>query len=97
MPSAKKAEIPPMHSLSPEELRNPLLAVDDFFDFADLDDARELLWTWLKCTVAGNFHKELNSSERAALLSFYERTDKLIEAAWVVRQRAVLPHRDIEA
>lgn len=86
MPSQKNA--PPLHALNAAETKDPMLVIDELFDFADLDDVRQLLWTWLKVTVTGTYHKELSSSERSAILSLYEKMEKLVEAAHVLRGRA---------
>jgi hypothetical protein len=88
MPSPKITTAPVLHVLSAAEIENPMLPVHDFFDRTDLQDARELLWGWLKATVTGNFNKTLNARERALILEFYENTERLIEAAYVLRQSA---------
>jgi hypothetical protein len=79
----KKA--PVFHSLCEEEIKDPHLVFEELFDFADMDDARQLLWQWLKVTVAGTYHKELGSSEKAAIIVLYEKMAKLIEAAYVLK------------
>jgi hypothetical protein len=48
---------PAAYSLSEEEINDPYLVIDELFDFAELNDARELLWEWLKVTVTGTYHK----------------------------------------
>jgi hypothetical protein len=78
-------QAPVFHFLNPEEIDDPRLAFRELFDFADIDDARQLLWQWLKVTVAGTYHKELGSSEKAAILALYEKMAKLIEAAYLIQ------------
>ncbi len=84
-------QVPVFYSLSPEEVSNPKLVLAELFDFADMDDARQLLWQWLKVTVTGTFHKELSSSEKAAIIDFYEKLEKLIEAAYLMQTKRQKP------
>lgn len=83
MPSVKNAQ--PLYKLSEAEMADPVLVIDELFDFADLQDTRELLWSWLKTTVTGTFHKDLSASERSAIITLYEKMEKLVEAAHVIR------------
>jgi hypothetical protein len=84
MPSRKITAAPVLHVLTTEEIQDPLLAIDRFFDMTNLEDGRALLWTWLKTTVAGNYNKTLDARERALILNFYENMEKLMEAAFVL-------------
>ena len=61
-------------------------AVHAFFNYANLPQAKEYLWTWLKATVAGTYSKDLDRTERADLLYFYEQLEKLIEAAHLLHE-----------
>lgn len=70
--------------LSSKEIADPQLVIDEFFDFAHLPEVRELLWEWLKVTVTGTYHKELNTSERTTILTLYEKLSKLVEAAHIL-------------
>jgi hypothetical protein len=56
--------------------------VEELTDFATMDDARAILWQWLKCTVTGSFHQELSRSERAAVVDLYEHIDKLLQVVY---------------
>ncbi len=82
MRSPKNA--PVLHRLTTAETKDPMLVIDELFDFADLPDVRELMWTWLKVTVTGTYHKELSASERSAILTLYEKLEKLVEASHVM-------------
>lgn len=75
----------PLYKLNAAEMKDPQLVIDELFDFADLADVRELLWGWLKVTVTGTYHKELTASERSAIITLYEKMEKLIEAVHVMR------------
>ena len=77
---------PSFHALSKKEIADPYLVIDELFDFADLADARELLWDWLKTTVTGNYHKTLSATERSTILTLYEKMEKLLEAAYVLQE-----------
>lgn len=84
MPSVKNAQH--LYKLSKVELKNPELVIDELFDFADLQDVRELLWGWLKVTVTGTYHKEFSASERSAIITLYEKIEKLVEAVHVIHE-----------
>ncbi|MEO8172350.1 MAG: hypothetical protein ABI581_04675 [Sediminibacterium sp.] len=84
MPSVKNAQ--PLYKLSKAERTDPSLVIDELFDFADLQDVRELLWSWLKTTVTGTYHKDLSASERYAIITLYEKIEKLVEAAHVMHE-----------
>lgn len=71
-------------SLTEHESIDPFLAIDEIFDFAQLPDAKELLWEWLKATVTGTFHKNLSASERYAIISLYEKLNKLLDATHIL-------------
>jgi hypothetical protein len=93
MPLAKKATHAPQ-LLTQTEIADPQRVIDELFDFAHLPDIRELMWEWLKVTVAGTYHKEMNASERSALLSLYEHLTRLVEAAHVLHTTARKPKRE---
>ena len=68
--------------LTEEEIANPMKVVHEVFDYAHLPDLRNTLWDWLKTTVSGNFNKRsLHYKDRESLLAFYEKIEKLLEAA----------------
>ena len=69
--------------LTGEEIENPKLVIDDFFEFAHLPEVREFIWEWIKVTAIGNFH-ELSAIERSNLLYLYEKIGKLIEAVHII-------------
>lgn len=73
--------------LSKEEVEHPLLVIDELFDYAHLPDVRELLWLWLKTTVNGDFSDGLDQHERGSILFFYEKMERLVEAAHILHVR----------
>lgn len=92
MPLVQKSTYAPS-PLSQTEIADPQLVIDDLFDFAHLPDIRELMWEWLKVTVAGTYQKELSSSERSAILSLYEHLTRLVEAAHVIHTTELKPKK----
>ena len=72
--------------LTEEENKNPLLAIEGFFDYAHLPQIREMFWELLKTLVTGNYSK-LSPNEQADLFYFLEQLEKLIEASYLIRQK----------
>ena len=79
------------HQLTEAEIANPYLVIDELFDFTHLPDARELLWEWLKATVTCTYHKNLTATERSAILTLYEKMEKLVEAVYVLHEKNLTP------
>ena len=75
------------HALTEKEIKDPYQVIDELFDFADLPDARELLWDWLKTTVTGNYHKQLTTTERSLIITMYEKIERLIEAVYILQEK----------
>ena len=97
MPARKKQPVEPvMHSLTPEEIRNPYLVIDELFDFADIEDVRTLLWKWFSATVTGTFPKQLTRTERMVIVDMYEKMRRLSEAAYLL-QLQKKAHKGIKA
>ena len=96
MSSQKNAR--PLYKLNVAEMKNPQMVIAELFDFADLADVRELLWVWLKTTVTGTYHKELSATERSAIITLYEKIEKLIEASHVIHNtpkiKEKISHKD---
>ena len=73
-------------TLSKEEVDNPEIVLDGLFDFAHLPQIRELMREFLKTTVCGSWDI-LRPSERADILYFYEKLEKLVEASHLIYNR----------
>jgi hypothetical protein len=73
--------------LSSAQREDPILAIQDFFAYAHLPEAREQMWELLKTLVTGNFPRALQRRERSDLIHFYEQLEKLIEAAHLIYQK----------
>jgi hypothetical protein len=88
MPAQKKQPVTPvMYLLTPEEIRNPHLVIDELFDFADVEDIRTLLWKWFSATVTGTFPKQLTRTERMLIVDMYEKMRRLTEAAHLLQSQ----------
>lgn len=73
--------------LTSYEREDPISVIHDFFAYAHLPEARELLWELLKTTVTGSYCKQLSQRERANMLYFYEWLEKLLEAVHVIHRQ----------
>lgn len=72
--------------LTVEEAEDPYKVIHNLFDYGHLPQVREILWEMMKTTITGNWHQQ-KPAERASLLSFYEKLEKLIEAAHIIHQQ----------
>jgi hypothetical protein len=72
-------------NLSKEEIQNPYGVIYAFFDYANLPRIRQMLWEWLKITINENWHT-LSNEQRADALYFYEKLEKLVEAAHLIHR-----------
>lgn len=72
--------------LSSEEIQDPFLVLEGFFDFDHIDGIREKLWELLKVAVTGGYGRSLNLKEREDLLAFWEWLEKLVEVCNLLRE-----------
>jgi len=73
------------HHLSQEEISNPHLVIDRFFDHAGLESHRDYLWEWFKLTVSGTYNTRLiDKHRRYDMIIFYEHIERIIEAAHII-------------
>jgi hypothetical protein len=74
-------------NLSKEEMEDPYKVIHSLFDYGHLPQIRFMLWDLLKITITGTYHQQ-KPGERASLLHFYEKLEKLVEAVHILhRQR----------
>ncbi len=87
MKHSSKHPTPEMHprKLSKQEMKDPYLVIEDFFNYAHLPQVREKLWQWFETTVTGNFSKQLSGRERSNMVFFYKQIEKLVEAAHIIK------------
>ena len=70
--------------LTSDEIKNPLLVIDDLFHYGHLPEIRECLWDWLKATVTGGYSKGLSRREQDNMVFFYEHVERLIESVHII-------------
>ncbi|MBN8720487.1 MAG: hypothetical protein J0H85_13630 [Sediminibacterium magnilacihabitans] len=73
------------YKLSEEEIQNPYIVLSDFFCSYPHSKIKELLWVWIKSTFCKNFSTSLEMEEKAMITDLYERMEKLIDAAYIIR------------
>ncbi|TDO26561.1 hypothetical protein [Sediminibacterium goheungense] len=54
--------------------------LEELLDFAHPTAAREILWDWLKLTIAGNFATEIGPNEKTLIINLYEKLDNFLRA-----------------
>ena len=72
--------------LTPAQTENPNLALTDFFQCYHLKDVREIMWQWVTEAVSGPNNHSNDHHERNNYLFFYEKIEKLVEAAWIINR-----------
>lgn len=79
----------PIFYLTKEEVREPHLAIKDFFSFAHLPEVKDMLWLSLKTNVTGSFPQgdALTIRERYDIVLLYEHLIRLVEAAHLINER----------
>jgi hypothetical protein len=70
--------------LSKEEKESPLKVFSEYFCDYDLCDVRQHLWQFLEIALTAPEDVYSESGDRATLLAFYERTEELIEAVFII-------------
>lgn len=73
--------------LSREERKDPMLAIDSFFDCYRLHEVRETLWNWMAELLSSDRSMMLEGSERSHVICFYERIESLVEATLLMKRR----------
>jgi hypothetical protein len=71
--------------LTEEQLGNPVLILEDFFQCYHLNETRELLWQWLLAVISSDGSISSEPLERSNQIHFYENLESLIEAAFVLK------------
>ncbi|HEX6193701.1 MAG TPA: hypothetical protein VFZ42_15105 [Chitinophagaceae bacterium] len=72
--------------LTEEENKNPLLVIENFFDYSHLPQARDMLWELLKTLVTGNY-SALSQNDQLNLFYFLEQIEKLIEGSHLMLRK----------
>ncbi|OQP44249.1 hypothetical protein A4H97_33390 [Niastella yeongjuensis] len=71
--------------LSEEQLNNPILVFDDFFQGYHLNETREVLWQWLLAVISSDGSIASEPLERSNHIYFYEKLEEVLEAAFVIK------------
>jgi hypothetical protein len=71
--------------LTEEELNNPLLIFNDFFQTYHLNETREVLWQWLLAVISSDGSISNEPLERSNHIYFYEKLEEVIEAAFTFK------------
>lgn len=79
--------------LSKEQMKNPALIFDDFFDSFHLNDVREILWDWMVEVVSSPRSISNEPRQRNNHIFFYENIEILIEAAFMLRKKPTAQRR----
>jgi hypothetical protein len=89
----KQQQHTPRH-LRQEEINNPLLVIDRFFDYANIHVHRKNMWEWIKITVSGTYSTNLLSKEQRYDITYlYEHITRLIEAAHLIHLKQSKPRK----
>ncbi|MBO9203267.1 MULTISPECIES: hypothetical protein [Niastella] len=70
--------------LTEDELNNPDLALDNFFEWYHLHEVRQILWQWVTEVISSPGSISNDPHERNNHLFFYEKMEVLVEAAWIM-------------
>jgi hypothetical protein len=70
--------------LSVEERESPLKVLNEYFSDYDLGDVRHYLWLFLSISLTTNDEAFCEPGDRPTLLTFYEKTEELIEAIFIM-------------
>jgi hypothetical protein len=73
--------------LTPEEIAEPTLVIDRFFDYMHLPMHRKVLRELLEALVTGRFVR-LSGEERDDLLHQYQWLEKIVEAIHVIHNNS---------
>ncbi|HEY8895202.1 MAG TPA: hypothetical protein VIM79_10330 [Niastella sp.] len=76
--------------LSAEELQNPRLAIENFFECYHLQEVRQMLWNWMVEIVSSSRSISQEGQQRNDHIYFYEKMEALVEATFLLNQRTDL-------
>ena len=72
--------------LREEEKKEPIEVINRFFEDYRLYEWRHILWTTVQTCLTSDNDAFIDPEERANLLVHYEALEKVLEAAWLLRQ-----------
>jgi hypothetical protein len=59
--------------LSKEQMQNPMLILDDFFQCYHLNETRQILWEWLTEVISNSRSISIEGLDRSNHVYFYEK------------------------
>lgn len=74
--------------LTKEQKKNPVSALEDFFQCYHLNEVRELLWNWLVEVISSPRSISAEPMQRNNSIFFYENLETAVEAAFVINRKA---------
>lgn len=72
--------------LNSQQLEQPSLAFEEFFDNFDLPSTYCHLWQFAKAWMGSEYADGLTARQRGEIVFFYERLGALLEAAFLTQQ-----------
>jgi hypothetical protein len=76
--------------LNEDELKNPRLTIENFFECYHLQEVRQMLWSWMVEIVSSSRSISQEGQQRNDHIYFYEKMESLVEAAFLINQRSDL-------
>ena len=73
--------------LNEEEIKNPMLVIEEFFQCYHLNDARSQFWNWLVEVISSPGSISSEATERNNHFYFYEKMEMLIEACFILKSQ----------
>ena len=77
---------------SNQQIDNPDLMIGHFFDCYHLPELKEELWEWFSNAIARENSIYDDGLKRSNLVTLYENIELLIDAAWLIHNRAPNSH-----
>lgn len=76
--------------LNEEEIKNPRLIFENFFECYRLQEVRQILWNWLVEVVSSSRSISQEGQQRNDHIYFFEKMEALVEAVFLMNQRTDL-------
>jgi hypothetical protein len=73
--------------LTEEQMKEPLTVIEDFFSYAHLHQAREILADLLHTALTSDANEYHTGQERSKIICFCNQVEQLFEAAYILSSR----------
>ncbi|BAV10012.1 hypothetical protein SAMN05421788_1011440 [Filimonas lacunae] len=70
--------------LTSQQLQQPSLAIEEFFDYFNLPASYQHLWQFAKACIGSEYSDGLTALQRSEIVFFYEKLGALIEAVSII-------------